>query len=57
MSYYYGNSIIPSDAKFDAYYARRCCRCEAEFSNEDKQADDEVGDSMCVECREEMNEL
>lgn len=54
---YYGNSIIPSDAKFDAYYARRCCRCEAEFSEEDKQADDEVGDSMCVECREEMSDL
>lgn len=52
-----GNSIIPSDKQFDAYYARRCCCCEAEFSEEDKQADDEVGDSMCVECRDEMNEL
>ena len=52
-----GNHMILSYKKFDAYFARRCCRCEAKFSEEDKQADDEVGDSMCVECREEMSDL
>lgn len=39
-----GNSIIPTDAQYDDYYAMRCEQCGIKLSSAEKEKDDPICD-------------
>lgn len=53
MSFKSGNSIIPTDKQYDAYYAPRCERCGEKLADSECHAD-----GKCEEClQREQEEL
>lgn len=48
-----GNSIIPSDAKFDAYHAHRCLDCAAMFGRMNPIAEETPDGDLCADCAAE----
>lgn len=45
-----GNSMIPSDAKFDAYHAHRCLDCAAMFGRMNPVAEETPDGDLCADC-------
>jgi hypothetical protein len=48
-----GNSIIPSDAKFDAYHGHRCLDCAVIFDRMTPVADETEDGDLCADCAAE----
>ena len=45
-----GNYMIPSDAKFDAYYSHRCLDCAAMFGRMNPVAEETSDGDLCADC-------
>lgn len=44
------SSMIPSDAKFDAYHAHRCVDCAAMFGRTNPVAEETRDGDLCADC-------